>query len=102
TGTLVSQGFNLVRNLTNAFVTGDLTGNIYGVDPRLGALGFNGGATWTHALLPGSPAIDAGMTGGAPPRDQRDVPRPQGQRADVGAYEKVCPQCGPLMITQLE
>ncbi|MFA5884322.1 MAG: right-handed parallel beta-helix repeat-containing protein, partial [Acidimicrobiia bacterium] len=35
-------------------------GNLLGVDPLLGALGDNGGATATQALLPGSPAIDAG------------------------------------------
>jgi CSLREA domain-containing protein len=35
-------------------------GNLLGVDPLLGPLGDNGGPTWTHALLPGSPAIDAG------------------------------------------
>ena len=30
------------------------------VAPLLGPLAFNGGPTQTHALLPGSPAIDAG------------------------------------------
>ena len=30
------------------------------LDPRLGPLAHNGGPTQTHALLPSSPAIDAG------------------------------------------
>ena len=35
-------------------------GNLLNVDPLLGPLADNGGPTLTHALLPGSPAIDAG------------------------------------------
>ena len=56
-------------------------------DPRLGPLENNGGPTNTHALLKGSPAIDAG---GAPfpATDQRGVDRPQGAANDIGAYEK--------------
>jgi hypothetical protein len=63
------------------------------VDPKLGPLADNGGQTDTHALLPGSPAID----GVVPPStcgggdlglvDQRGVARPQGSRCDVGAFE---------------
>ncbi len=44
------------------------------VDPALGALGDNGGFTWTH--LPGATAIDRGQDGGCPARDQRGLPRP--------------------------
>ena len=41
-------------------------------DPKLGPLAPNGGPTQTTALLPGSPAIDAGTTGtGVPTTDQR-------------------------------
>ena len=56
------------------------------IDARLGPLQNNGGPTLTHALLPGSPALDAGdptLTG----TDQRGVSRPQGPRADIGAFE---------------
>lgn len=48
-------------------------------DPGLGPLADNGGPTWTHALLPGSPAIDQGDSslasgeGGVPHFDQRFV-----------------------------
>jgi CSLREA domain-containing protein len=56
-------------------------------DPILGPLQDNGGPTWTHALLMGSPAIDAGDDDAAPPTDQRGVPRPQGPASDIGSYE---------------
>jgi CSLREA domain-containing protein len=56
-------------------------------DPILGPLQDNGGPTWTHALLVGSPAIDAGDDDAAPPTDQRGVPRPQGPASDIGSFE---------------
>lgn len=63
-------------------------------DPLLGPLADNGGPTQTFALLPGSPAIDAGNNAAcaaAPVNnlDQRGVTRPQGARCDIGAYEYV-------------
>ena len=76
----------------NGFNGGTQTGNLpIGTDPLLGALADNGGATLTHALLIGSPAIDAGNPAFmAPPEfDQRDTgfPRVIGGRIDIGAYE---------------
>jgi Ca2+-binding RTX toxin-like protein len=59
-------------------------GDLVGVDPLLGPLADNGGPTPTHALLKGSPAVDAGGTDCAP-TDQRGLPR----NCDVGAYELV-------------
>jgi hypothetical protein len=59
-GTVNSLGYNLIRNTTGTTITGNTTGNITGVDPKLSALRNNGGVTPTHALLPTSPAIDAG------------------------------------------
>jgi beta-glucanase (GH16 family) len=56
-------------------------------DPGLGALGDNGGPTLTHALLPGSPAIDAASGAFCPATDQRGVARPIGPACDVGAFE---------------
>jgi CSLREA domain-containing protein len=56
-------------------------------DPLLGPLHDNGGPTWTHALLAGSPAIDAGDDAAAPPTDQRDLARPQGPASDIGSFE---------------
>src|SRR2546422_7796258 len=48
------------------------TGNLTGVDPLLGSLQDNGGPTWTHALLSGSPAIESGSNYGAP-RDRKST-----------------------------
>lgn len=60
-------------------------GDLSGVAPLLGPLANNGGPTDTHALLAGSPAIDAGGTCLA--TDQRGVTRPQGPACDIGAFE---------------
>ncbi len=51
----------------------------------IGGLLANNGPTDTHALLPGSPAIDAGAN--CFDGDQRGVERPQGAACDVGAFE---------------
>ena len=56
-------------------------------NPLLGSLQDNGGATRTHALLSGSPAINVGNTAAAPAADQRGVARVGA--ADIGAYEHV-------------
>ncbi len=93
-GPLNSLGFNLIQNVSGCTISGDLTGNIIGQDPLLGPLANNGGPTQTNALLPGSPAINAGnpaQPDGVPPRcettDQRGVTRPQGTFCDIGAFE---------------
>ena len=54
--------------------------------PLIGELQNNGGPTETHALLLGSPAIDAGQNGRTA-TDQRGVVRPQGAASDIGAFE---------------
>ncbi|MEM9556249.1 MAG: IPTL-CTERM sorting domain-containing protein [Acidobacteriota bacterium] len=56
------------------------------VDPGLDVLAANGGATETHALLPGSPAIDGGGAC-AQSFDQRGRPRPIGTACDSGSFE---------------
>ena len=61
---LQSGGHNLIGDVSGcAFLptTGDLVGTGESpIDPMLGPLQFNGGPTFTHALLPESPAINAG------------------------------------------
>lgn len=69
------------------------TGDQPGVDPLLGALADNGGLVKTHALLPGSPAIDTGDNSQCPALDARGIPRPfdgDGDATavcDIGAVE---------------
>jgi hypothetical protein len=80
-GGMVSGSHNLIEDgspcSSDPFVRGD---------PMLGPLSDNGGPTQTMALLPGSPAIDAG-TSACVITDQRGAPRPQGAACEIGAYE---------------
>ena len=89
--TITSLGNNIDGDGTSGFTNG-VGGNLVGtaankLDARLAALGNNGGRTATHALLVGSPAIDAGRNTGAPATDQRGIPRPAGSAVDIGAVE---------------
>jgi CSLREA domain-containing protein len=81
-----SAGHNLDSD-GSCFLTA--TGDLPKHNPLLGPLADNGGPTDTQALLPGSPAIDAGAADGCPQYDQRGVPRPHGAGCDIGAYERV-------------
>lgn len=65
-------------------VNNNITASPIYADPLLHPLADNGGPTLTMALMPGSPAIDAGAPG-CPPTDQRGVPR-EGT-CDIGAFE---------------
>jgi hypothetical protein len=68
-------------------------GSMPDTSPLLGPLQDNGGPTWTHAPLPGSPAIDAAKPEYCPPADQRGVARPVDGDGDgeaiceIGSYE---------------
>ena len=101
-GSLNSEGHNLIGVAAGCTLAGDTGGNILNQDPRLGSLQDNGGPTKTQALLaasfttgscsfgpcivsvPPSPAIDTGNP--APPgggkagscalTDQRGISRP--------------------------
>jgi hypothetical protein len=55
------------------------------IDPRLGPLQDNGGPTQTMALLPGSPALNAGDPDQLGLADQRGVVRSGG--VNIGAYQ---------------
>jgi len=97
-GVFTSLGHNLIGAAGYGVVfsedfaaTGDQTGVS---DAGLGALALNApGTTATHALLDGSPALDAGTCTGLDDAtvadDQRGVVRPQGSACDIGAYERI-------------
>jgi hypothetical protein len=88
--TLVSAGHNLQGD--GSCPLGAPTDRVGA--PLLGALADNGGPTATHALLPGSPALDLGGGLACPAADQRGVPRPQGAACDAGAVERRAPTAG--------
>jgi CSLREA domain-containing protein len=98
-GTLNSFGNNLigVTGLATGFISSDLLNQ----NPLLAPLANNRGQTQTHALLPNSPAVNAGnncvvngsCAGGSPfqplTTDQRGsgFPRQFGANVDIGAFE---------------
>ena len=91
---IISMGYNLSSNGSCHFSN---TGDRNNTNPKLGPLQNNGGPTQTMALLPGSPAIDAGNPSGCTDghghlfkTDQRGKPRPDPEDTggcDMGAYE---------------
>jgi hypothetical protein len=96
------SGVTTANALSGFILTGasDITATSDGARPTALAsilylnLTNNGGRTLTHALVPGSPAIDAVATSCPPPvKDQRGFPRPQDGNndgtalCDIGAVE---------------
>ena len=70
-GTVTSLGYNLSSDDGGGVLTS--TGDQINTDPMLGPLQDNGGPTFTHALLCGSPAIDKGTNFTGAATDQRGV-----------------------------
>lgn len=87
----INAVYSLVENPGTA-INGTNVNNLFGVDPNLGPLANNGGPTQTLALLPGSPAIDAGnpLLPNPPPTDQRGpgFVRIFNGRIDFGSFER--------------
>ena len=82
--------FNLIGTGGAGGLTNGVNGNQVGVaSPGLASgPAYNGGPTETIALLPGSPAIDAGSNAlDGLPYDQRGLPRIYNGTIDIGAYE---------------
>jgi uncharacterized repeat protein (TIGR01451 family) len=109
-GAFTSLRYNLIGKNTGcipSFPPGNPNGNndfvgtgAIPLDPILGPLTYNGGDTWTHALLPGSPAIDSvPVVSCTLTTDQRGVPRPYGMACDIGAYERFP---GPILALTKE
>jgi hypothetical protein len=105
-GTILTVGRNISSDASCSFT---FKGDMQNTDPLLGPLQDNGGPTDTMALLPGSPAIDAGgnnicdfvYVGGV---DQRGWARPidadlDGSAiCDIGAYEVTIDVNLPLIM----
>lgn len=103
-GAIRSLGHNIFGEVNNVTITSDrVTGpgphstDIFGTvsnpaNALLGPLASNGGPTFTHALLPGSPAINGGTstsTIAIPGSDQRGFAR--AGLTDIGAFENQAP-----------
>ena len=112
-GYVTSGGHNLIGNgdgssggLTNG-INADLVGTgAAPINPVLGPFANNGGPTFTFALLPGSPALEAGddaLIG--PPfnlaTDQRGLSRKSGTHVDIGAFEHDVSTWPPPSVTTL-
>ncbi|MGI8639175.1 MAG: choice-of-anchor Q domain-containing protein [Pyrinomonadaceae bacterium] len=110
-GAVTTSGYNLIGDNSSVAATfpagnpnanNDIVGtNAAPINPRLAPLGNYGGATFTHALLQNSPALDAGNNcvltangcgngNAALSFDQRGTgaPRKIGAAVDIGAYER--------------
>ncbi|WP_375469424.1 DUF4347 domain-containing protein [uncultured Nostoc sp.] len=106
-GGLIDSGNNLIGNKTGstAFTTSTLVGTSASpINPKLGLLQNNGGATLTHALLAGSPAINAGKNSLVPAgitTEQRGAGfnRIFNGVIDIGAYEVQPPTTKPPVNT---
>ena len=88
-GAIVSGGYNLSSDDGAGYLNGP--GDQINTDPMLGPLQDNGGPTLTHALLPASPAINAGDPNFVPPPDY-DQRGPgcdpvRNGRIDIGSLE---------------
>jgi Zn-dependent metalloprotease len=90
-GQITSGGHNLIGYGTGCSMvpaSGDQIGTPGSpLNAKLGNLLDNGGGMLTHALLPGSPAINTGDPATCAITDQRGVTRPQGAACDIGAFE---------------
>lgn len=111
-GTILVAQNSLIESNTGFSITSASGTNLLGGAPLLGPLQNNGGPTKTHALLPGSPAIDAGDNARATDSgsnvfvtDQRgagylriiSASANGGATVDMGAFE--APFAGDLIVS---
>src|SRR5205085_7109898 len=99
-------GYNLSSDDGSGLLT-NATDQVF-TDPLLGPLQDNGGPTFTHALLCGSPATDKGRSFSGSPTDQRGFSRTidlasagnaaGGDGTDIGAFEQQseCVPCATI------
>ena len=102
---IISNGYNLIENTSGRRAihgTADTSTNIASRSTRSsGPTANNGGPTFTHELLPSSPALDQGKDFALTGFDQRGngpnfirpfdnptiMPAPMGDNSDIGAFE---------------
>jgi hypothetical protein len=100
-GAFTSQGNNLVQNRagSSGYIASDLPD---GTNPLLGPLANNGGLSATHALLVGSPAINAGnnsFTTGATDQRGTGYARVVSGAVDIGAFEALAPSAALVSVS---
>jgi hypothetical protein len=98
---LIDGGGNLNSDGSCPFTAAK--GSVNNTHPMLGELAHHGGPTRTFAPLPGSPAVDTGLSESANDArlatDQRGYLRVAGSRIDKGAFEV---QAGDLTAATLD
>jgi hypothetical protein len=109
-GVTYTEGYNLIGDGTGSAgftdgINGDQVGGAAGpINAELGPLQENGGPTQTMALLPGSPAVNAGDPNATdlPEFDQRGpgFARVVAGRTDIGSYESLF-QPVPATMTRI-
>ena len=109
-GPVNSEGNNIIGNTTGS--TGWVLSDLQNVNPVLSPLGNYGGMGMTHAVLTGSPALDAGQncvtdlscSANNPPvavaADQRGAARPFGASVDIGAFESSAAYVADLVMVR--
>ena len=90
-GPISSGGHNLFSGSSDVSLQPT---DLVSTDPLLGPLADNGGPTMTLGLLPGSPAIGAGVAIPGVTTDQRGIARPQNSAPDIGAFQ----HSGPFIV----
>ncbi|MEZ0297356.1 MAG: choice-of-anchor Q domain-containing protein [Candidatus Methylacidiphilales bacterium] len=97
-GTFTDSGNNLIGDSmgSTGFTTSTLVGTgAAPIDPLLAPLGNYGGTTQTHALLNGSPALNAGSSVSATDQRGAGYVRTAGS-VDIGAYDAQTPGSSPF------
>jgi hypothetical protein len=97
----IIAGNSSTQNDANIHGSWSGSNNLLSGDPKLAPLGDYGGPTQTMALLPGSPALDAGDNSLIPAgltTDQRGFARVSGAAVDIGADEVQQPILSPATL----
>jgi len=84
-GTIAVANFNIIKNVSGCSISSG--SNNLNVDPQIDS--NLTGNMLVHALLAGSPAINAGTASGCPATDQQGTARPQGGTCDIGSIEYI-------------